>query len=153
MSFALESLIRQMPDPVPALPREPGFVSFALIGGMGILAFLALNGLAGMVTPEGLGMVGMALCYLVVLFPVYRLHRHFTFASDARHSLALPRYLAVQAGTFLVASLFGFALTGTMTIPSLSSALIVLVLTSAINFVAVKNWAFARQKSPVLAVA
>ena len=83
------------------------------------------------------------LCYALMIGPVYLLHRRFTFPSEAPHRQALPRYVGVQVMALLLASLFGFVAYRMLGLPTLWASLFVTVLTSGLNFMVLKIWAFA----------
>ena len=143
MSASLESL---MPT-VPSTPRRAlvsQFLSFAVIGIGAALAFIALS--SGLVA-LGTGVpdwIVSALCYAAFVVPVYLLHRRFSFRSDTAHRVALPRYAAVQATALLLATLFSWIAYGVFSMPSLIASVLVVGLTSGVNFIVLRTWAFAR---------
>jgi putative flippase GtrA len=152
MSAALESLMRQ-PETV-IRPRDAGgLVSFALIGGGAALTFVLVSSALVELFPGVDSWLISSLCYGASILPVYLLHRRFTFRSDAAHRTALPRYVAVQAMALLLATLFGYLLYGALALPSLPAALLVIALTSGVNYVVLKGWAFAFERSPAIAAA
>ena len=59
------------------------------------------------------------------------------------HSRALPRYVAVQLTSLALATLFSYVAYGVIGLPTLAAAVIVIVLTSGINFLVLRRWAFA----------
>jgi putative flippase GtrA len=83
-------------------------------------------------------------CYAALIIPVYLLHRRFSFQSEASHRQALPRYMAVQGMALVLAALFSFVVHGVLTLPTLAASLLVISLTSGINFLVLRSWAFAR---------
>jgi len=118
---------------------------FGAIGGGAALSYVALSGwLVGLVTAVP-GWVVSALCYAAFIVPVYLLHRRFTFHSDVRHAEALPRYVAVQLSALLLATVFSYLCYAVLGITSWVAAMLVIGLTSAVNFVVLKLWAFARR--------
>lgn len=118
---------------------------FAAIGGGAALSYVGLSGwLVGQVTAVP-GWVVSALCYAAFIVPVYLLHRRFTFHSETRHSEALPRYVVVQLSALLLATVFSFLCYSVLGISSWFAAAVVIALTSAVNFVVLKLWAFARR--------
>lgn len=153
MSLALQSLMRDAPIPQSAEPRGGGVWSFMLIGGGAAASFIMLSSVLVGLLPMVDGWVVNAACYAAFIVPVYLLHRRFTFASDAEHWQALPRYFAVQMLALLLATLFGFILYGTMSLPSLPAAVLVIVLTSGVNYLVLKGWAFAFERRLEPAVA
>lgn len=118
---------------------------FAAIGGGAALSYVVLSGwLVGQVTAVP-GWVVSALCYAAFIVPVYLLHRRFTFHSDVRHVEALPRYVAVQLSALLLATVFSYLCYAVLGVSSWLAAMLVIGLTSAVNFVVLKLWAFARR--------
>ena len=148
MSASLESLMREM-DRSPAAPAWSGFLGFLCVGGAGAVAFVVLSSLF-----IGLG-TGLAdwvvntLCYGVLIVPVYLLHRRFSFHSDAPHGQALPRYMAVQAMALVLAAAFSVLVHGVPAMPTPAASTVVIVLTSGVNFLVLRSWAFARSHWPL----
>ena len=146
MSEALQSLMRD----VPAMPeRQPllgGLTAFIAIGAAGALAFVALSTI---MISLGTGLpdwVVNTACYAALIVPVYMLHRRYSFDSDAPHEQALPRYVAVQAMALLLAALFSFVIDRLLAMPTVLSSMLVITLTSSVNFLVLRSWAFARQQ-------
>ncbi len=143
MSVALMSM---MPDPTAqhvVKRRRGGIVSFVLIGGGAAASFVLLSSLLVSLFPRVDAWMINAACYAAYIVPVYLLHRRFTFSSDAAHGQALPRYVAVQMMALTLATIFGYILHGTLALPSLPAAVLVVLLTSGVNYVVLKGWAFA----------
>lgn len=153
MSAALESLMRRSDAPLRGVERGNGMVSFIAIGGGAALAFVLVSALAVMLLPEVESWVVSSVCYAGFVVPVYLLHRRFSFRSDARHAVALPRYMAVQLMAMLLATLFAYLFHGSMGLPSLPAAMLVTGLTSGVNFFMLKGWAFATARPTVNALA
>lgn len=143
MSVALESLMREPPQMRATERSGGGLVSFLLIGGGAAGSFVILSSLMVALLPMVEGWIVSAACYAVFILPVYLLHRRFTFASDAAHWQALPRYVAVQMMALALAALFSFVFHGTLALPSLPAAMLVIALTSGVNYLVLKGWAFA----------
>jgi putative flippase GtrA len=143
MNVALESLMRE--PPVLQFPRRAGggIVSFILIGGGAAASFVVLSSVLVALLPTVEAWIISAACYAAYIVPVYQLHRRFTFASDVDHRQALPRYATVQGMALLLATLFGYVFHGTMSLPSLPAAMLVIALTSGVNYLVLKGWAFA----------
>lgn len=142
MNVALESLMREPPLRSPR-PAGGGITSFLLIGGGAAASFVALSSALVGLLPMVEAWIINAACYAAYIVPVYLLHRRFTFASDVGHLQALPRYAAVQGMALLLATLFGYVFHGTMGLPSLPAAILVIALTSGVNYLVLKGWAFA----------
>lgn len=119
------------------------FVMFLAIGAGAALGFVVVSSILTALTDGPPDWVVSAMCYAGFILPVYLLHRRFTFASDVEHRLALPRYAAVQLIALLLATLFGYVFHGTMGLPSLPAAVLVIALTSGVNYLVLKGWAFA----------
>jgi putative flippase GtrA len=133
----------QAETPRPALLGE--LFSFAAVGGTAALAFVALSTLlTGL--PTGLpDWLVSALCYALFIVPVYLAHRRLSFHSEVPHAVALPRYVAVQMSALALASLFSYVCYGLFGLSSAVAATLVICLTSGVNFVVLKLWAFAQR--------
>ena len=149
MSASLGSLMSD----VPAVDTGPGKLTSALfflcIGGFGALAFVVLSTLMIWLDTGLPAYVVNALCYASLIVPVYLLHRRFSFQSDASHWQALPRYLAVQVSALLLAALFTFVIHGVLGVPTLFASMLVICLTSGVNYFVLRSWAFARAQFTV----
>lgn len=145
MSAALQSLMPATSSAGPApRPMFAGVLSFVAIGASGALGFLLLSNVM-MALPTGLDKwVVNSLCYALFILPIYLLHRRYSFQSDAPHAVALPRYLAVQASALVLATLFGFVLYRVFAMPTPTASTLVIILTSGVNFLVLRGWAFAR---------
>ena len=144
MSAALFSM---MPDASPAPAAEPSVLgqlaAFVAIGAMGAAAFVALSNVVSQVTGVQ-SWTSNALCYASLIVPVYLAHRRFSFRSDAPHLMALPRYICVQLLAIGLVSLFSALVYSLFAMPSVAAATLVIGLTSALNFVILRSWAFAQ---------
>lgn len=146
MNAALESL---MPD---ECGQDAGWgalgdlVAFVLVGGGGVLAYVALTTLLMAVGLPWPRWVTGAACYAALVLPVYLLHRRFSFRSDAQHRVALPRYVAVQATAVGLAALFSWLFYAVFGVPSFLGSVLVIGLVSAVNFMVLRLWAFATVK-------
>ncbi len=143
MSAALESLMRQT-----LAPREQrtdrGMVSFLAFGALATAGFIGLSSLVHAIWPMAEGWGPEAACIGAVLLPAYILHRRFSFHAHTAHRQALPRYALVQAMVLAVAFLFSVIVHGEVALPGLQTALLVMALTSGINFMLLKSWVFGR---------
>ena len=152
MSVSLESLV---PDPLAELPRGAStagqLVGFLLVGGAGAVAFVVLSTLAIDLHTPAPNWLMSTLCYACLIGPVYLLHRRFSFPSEAPHRQALPRYVGVQLCALLLASLFGYLAYHVMALPTLWASLFVTGLTSGVNFMVLKLWAFAHRPREAIA--
>jgi len=118
------------------------FAVFVAIGATAALGFIVLSstlvrlhtGLADWLVSAG--------CYALFVVPVYLLHRRLSFQSDARHRQAFPRYAIVQLCGLILASLFSYLAYGVLAMPTIAASLLVIALTSGVNFVALRLWAF-----------
>ena len=120
-------------------------LSFVLIGGLAALAFVALSMLMiglGTGLPDW---IVSAICYALFVGPVYLAHRLISFRSSTPHAVALPRYVAVQLGAVGLASLFSYLCYALIGMPTALAAALVIGLTSSVNFVVLKLWAFAQR--------
>lgn len=145
MSAALVSLMRETPHlAVQDGPLFGGIFNFVGIGVGGALTFVALSStIIWLDTGIAAWIVNVA-CYAALIVPIYLLQRHFSFRSDASHWRALPRYVAVQGMALVLAALFSFIIHGVLDLPTVVASLLVIGLTSGLNFVVLRGWAFAR---------
>ena len=145
MSAALQSLMRDVPR---LQPRQKsgfsGFFSFVGIGVTGALTFVALStAIIWLDTGIAPWIVNVA-CYGALIGPIYLLQRQFAFRSQVPHRHALPRYVAVQAMALVLAAVFSYLLHGMLSLPTPVASLLVIGLTSGVNFMVLRGWAFAR---------
>ena len=118
-------------------------VSFLAVGGLGALSFVVTSTVAIAVFSQYPAWVVSACCYAAHIVPVYLLHRRFAFhASTSAHTRALPRYVAVQLLGIALAAGLSWVVYGIAGLPNIAAALLVTGLTSAINFVVLRVWAF-----------
>ncbi len=143
MSVSLESLMRPLERTERGLPLALELMSFLLIGGIAALLFVALSAAMIGLYPAVPAWMMSAGCYAAFILPVYLMHRRFTFRSGEEHRRALPRYVAVQVSALVLASAFSFLCYSMLGLSGWSAALIVIALTSGVNFMALRFWAFA----------
>jgi putative flippase GtrA len=124
-----------------------GLLAFVGIGASGALAFVALSTAVIWLNPHAPAWVVSPFCYAATILPVYLLHRRFSFRSNASHRQALPRYVAVQAMALLLTALFSWLVHGQLQLPTLLSSMLVVGLTSGVNFVVLRSWAFATRRT------
>ena len=145
---AMSASLQSMMSDIPAIDRSPGrlrgAVLFLCIGGSGALAFVLLSTLMIRLDTGLPDWLVNGLCYGVLILPVYLLHRRLSFQSDASHRQALPRYLAVQASALLLATLFTLVIHGVLEVPTMLASMLVIGLTSGVNYFVLRSWAFAR---------
>lgn len=142
MSVSLESLMREQPAGAPRLLVVTQLLSFLAIGGTAALSFVALSTAAVAAFHDMPAWLVSALCYAAFIVPVYLLHRRFAFRSNADHSRALPRYVTVQLCGLLLATAFSYIAYGVIGMPTLIAAVLVIGLTSGVNFLVLRRWAF-----------
>ena len=119
-------------------------VSFVIVGAVAALSYMALS-LALIGLDTGLAdWIVSAVCYGLFIVPVYLAHRWLSFRSNVPHATAFPRYLAVQASALVLAAVFSWLCYELVGMPTALAALVVIALTSAVNFVVLRFWAFAR---------
>ena len=144
MSASLQSLMRdQLAAGNAGTPVFAQFFAFLLIGGGAAFAFVGLSAAAVAAFDALPAWLVSSLCYAVFIVPVYLLHRRFSFRSAVAHSRALPRYIAVQLTSVGLAALFSFVAYGVIGLPTLAAAIFVAALTSGVNFLVLRRWAFA----------
>lgn len=154
MNAALHSLMRDIPPPAtPPGAALAQMATFVGIGAAGSVAFVVLSSLLIWAETGLEPWVTNAACYGGLILPVYLLQRRYSFRSEASHIQALPRYLAVQGMALLLAALFSFVAHGLMALPTVFASLLVIGLTSGVNFVVLRSWAFARRPAELVPVA
>jgi putative flippase GtrA len=132
-------------DPVDAPARVSmisQFLSFAVIGGSAAALFVALSTLMVELPTSAPDWLLSSICYAFFILPVYLAHRRFSFRSEAPHRHALPRYIVIQIFGLILATVFSYVCYGVFQMPTLSAAVVVVALTSGINFAIVRMWAF-----------
>lgn len=144
MSAALQSLMRDVPPPMDRAPLFSGLLAFIAIGASGAAAFVVLSTAMIWLDTGFADWAVNAACYASLILPVYLMHRRYSFDSDAPHGQALPRYMAVQFMALLLAALFSYVVHGVLTMPTVFASTLVIALTSGVNFMVLRSWAFAR---------
>jgi putative flippase GtrA len=144
MSAALQSLMRDVPPVRARTPLFSGLIAFIVIGAAGAAAFVVLSTAMIWLDTGVADWIVNAACYASLIVPVYALHRRYSFDSDAPHGQALPRYMAVQGMALLLAALFSFVVHGVLAVPTVFASMLVIALTSGVNFMVLRSWAFAR---------
>ena len=143
MSASLQSLMRDQSSPAnTASPVLIQLFAFAVIGGAAALSFVGVSTAAVALFKSVPAWLVSSLCYAAFIVPVYLMHRRYSFQSAAAHSRALPRYVLVQLCGLGLATLFSWVAYGVIGLPTLVAAFVVIVLTSGINFLVLRRWAF-----------
>jgi putative flippase GtrA len=144
MSAALHSI---MTDPTPPAGRSSSglrqLLAFCAIGAGGAAGFVVVSTLALSLWPSVDPWLINALCYGGFIVPIYLLQRRFAFRSALDHAVALPRYIGVQLLALCLAAIFGQVVHGVLGLPTLFGSLLVIGLTSGVNFAVLRGWAFA----------
>ncbi|MEO5807806.1 GtrA family protein [Devosia sp.] len=144
MNVALQSLMPDTRSEPAGRTVLEGLLLFVGIGAGAAFGFVVLSNLM-LALPTGLAnWLVSALCYAEFIVPVYLMHRRFSFDSSAPHYQALPRYVAVQAMALLLATAFSYLVYGMLVVPTLVASMLVIALTSGVNFIILRTWAFAR---------
>jgi putative flippase GtrA len=141
MSVLLESLVRDKSQATEA-PISVMLVSFLAVG---VGAALAFGMVSAFIISLNTGLpdwVASALAYIVLMSAAYGLHRKFSFRSQAPHAQAFPRYALAQTSGLALAALFSFVAYQLFGMHLAFASPIVLALTSVVNFVALRLWAF-----------
>jgi putative flippase GtrA len=142
MDGLLQGLMREDAAPGQRSTLLAGLLSFLIIGGVAAVSFVGVSAAAVALLSNVPAWLVSALCYAAYVIPVYLLHRRFSFQSDAAHARALPRYLAVQLAGVALATAFSWVAYGVFGLPTIMAALLVIGLTSGVNFVVLRRWAF-----------
>ncbi|MBI4922637.1 MAG: GtrA family protein [Devosia nanyangense] len=140
--MSLESLMRESVADNGPSPVLVQLLSFVVIGGAAAAVFVGLSAVA-VALPTGLPKwLVSALCYAAFIVPVYLLHRRYSFRSEAPHGQALPRYVVVQVAGLALATGFSWLAYSLFGLANVPAALLVIGLTSGVNFVILRVWAF-----------
>ena len=142
MDGLLQGLMREDAAPEQRSTLLAGLLSFLIIGGVAAISFVGISTAAVALLSNVPAWLVSALCYAAYVIPVYLLHRRFSFQSDAAHAQALPRYVAVQLCGVALAAAFSWVAYGVFGLPTVIAALLVIGLTSGVNFVVLRRWAF-----------
>jgi putative flippase GtrA len=143
MSASLQSLTRgQLAADNVGAPVLVQLFAFLVVGGAAAVAFVAVSSAAVAAFHTLPAWLVSSLCYAAFIVPVYLLHRRYSFRSGVVHSRALPRYVAVQLASLGLATLFSFVAYGVVGLPTIAAAIVVVTLTSGINFLVLRRWAF-----------
>lgn len=144
MSASLQSLMRdQMAPTDTGTPVLVQLVAFIVIGGAAALSFVGVSSAAVALFRSVPAWLVSSLCYAAFIVPVYLMHRRYSFQSATAHGRALPRYVLVQLCGLALATAFSYLAYGIVGLPTLVAALVVIVLTSGVNFLVLRRWAFA----------
>ena len=120
-------------------------VSFAVVGGVAALSYVILS-VALIALGTGIpNWIVSVFCYALFIIPAYLAHRRYSFRSESPHAVALPRYVAVQLSAVTLASLFSYLCYSVLGLETAVAAMLVIGLTSGVNFVVLKLWAFAHR--------
>jgi putative flippase GtrA len=119
------------------------FGGFLFVGGSGAVAFVVLSALAVSLKTGIPDWIMSALCWVALIGPVYLGHRIWSFKTGVPHRQALPRYIAVQICGIILASIFSYLCYRVLGLSTVVAAALVTALTSGVNFVILRAWAFA----------
>jgi putative flippase GtrA len=145
MSVSLESLMRDSAIEAPRPSPAAEVFSFLFVGGIAALCFIGLSMLMIDLKTGLPNWVVSALCYAAFIVPVYLAHRAYSFRSHAPHAVALPRYVAVQFSALTLAAIFSYVCYNLLGLETAAAAFVVIGLTSGVNFIVLKLWAFAHK--------
>lgn len=143
MSISAESIVRDPAPDAPGLTLQ--LISFLAVGGFAALGYFTLSLLAISLATGIPDWLMSAACYALFIVPVYLAHRRFSFRSDTPHGVALPRYAAVQLSALCLAAFFSYVCYSFLGLATVQAAILVTGLTSGVNFIVLKLWAFARR--------
>lgn len=142
MSASLQSLMRDQLTAETGSPVLVQLFAFLVIGGAAAVSFVGVSSAAIAMLDTIPAWLVSSLCYAAFIVPVYLLHRRYSFQSAAEHARALPRYVAVQLCGLGLATLFSYVAYGLVGLPTVGAAILVIGLTSGINFLVLRRWAF-----------
>jgi len=141
MSVLLESLVR---DKSVSDDISIGVMlgSFLAVGLGAALAFTAFSSFIVSLHTGLPDWVANAMAYTIFMSAAYLLHRRFSFRSQTPHREAFPRYALTQATGLALAAGFSFVAYSMLGMRAMFAAAIVFTLTSVLNFVVLRLWAF-----------
>jgi putative flippase GtrA len=116
--------------------------AFLMIGGGAAAIFIALSTWLLSLDTGIPRWLGSALCYALLVGPVYLAHHKVTFRSQARHRDALPKYLATQGLAVIVSALIAIPVYHLFHLDPLPGSILVTGLTSLGSFVILRLWTF-----------
>lgn len=131
-------------EAIQARDERPNGWAFLAIGGGAAVAFIGISVLILPFFVEQKRWVVSTALYAAFILPVYLLHRRYSFESSAAHRRALPRYIAVQGMAVGLATLFGWLVHAGAVLPVWLASSLVIALTTSVNFIVLKAWAFAQ---------
>ena len=115
---------------------------FALVG----VGATLLYALLALLFEEPLGPVAASVtAYAICAVVSYCGHKFLTFTSSGAHRVELPRFLALTAAGFAVATALPVLVTGVLGWPAILSVAATCILIPAVNLVALDRWVFARR--------
>ncbi len=141
--LSLESLMQDTPIAASRPGLMAAAISFLLVGGFAALCFIGLSMLMIGLNTGIPDWVVSAHCYAAFIVPVYLAHRAYSFRSGTPHAIALPRYIAVQLSALALSALFSYICYSLLEMQPGVAAFVVIGLTSGVNFMVLKIWAFA----------
>lgn len=134
--------MRESAIEAPRAPMAAQLASFLVIGGGVATAYVALSTAAMTLPIPAPRWIISGFCYALFIIPAYLLHRRYSFSSSAPHGSALPRYVTVQLSALVLATLFSYLAYGVAGLPTPIAATLVIALTSGVNFMVLRLWAF-----------
>lgn len=147
MSASVESTMPVSPETTARRSIVSELVPFLLVGGLAAAGYVVLSVVAIGLNTGIPDWIVSAVCYALFIVPVYLAHRQLSFRSDTPHAVALPRYIAVQVSALVLAAIFSFVCFSLLGMQTAVAAALVIVLTSGVNFILLKVWAFAQPGS------
>lgn len=119
------------------------FMKFALVGAVATLTTYAVLILLVEVFHQGAVLSSLA-GYLLGAWANYLLNYHFTFDSDQRHVVVLPKFLTVMAVGFLFNAIVMYAAIHLLSLQYLLAQLIAVSVVLVWSFTINRLWAFAK---------
>jgi putative flippase GtrA len=117
-------------------------IAFLAVGGGAAVIFIVLSTAILSMNTGIPRWLASALCYALLVGPVYLAHHKITFRSRQRHTEALPKYLATQALAVVVSAVIAVPVYHLLHLEPLPGSILVTVLTSIGSFVVLKLWTF-----------
>lgn len=113
---------------------------FGLIGGLGAVAYTALN--VAFTKASIRPSISIAMTLVLLMPPIYYLQHRMTFRSERQHRSAFPRYAGTQLFGNVLAMIVAEAFPAPIKAYPVPSWIVIAVVVAVINYVILKFWAF-----------
>lgn len=117
------------------------FLRFVAVGGITALLYVVFaSALASYA--ELVPWLASTLSYASFALPAYFGHRRFAFRTSAKHQVAMPRYMAVQALCLALSAILTYVIDRAISLPPLMLFTIVACILAIVSFALARLWVF-----------